>query len=280
MFRAVVSGIAVSVCCVGLLVARDARAGAAEPGPAGSAASDGSPGSAGWTMSTADPLRDYHPAFTGNGYLGVRVPGVGQGYATQPVMPQSQAAGFYAEPPGDVARKASLPAWSGLDLVRGGDRFSAALDFPCRFGHVCQAEFGELAGRARGTTEQPNYTGTGFVAGYGDAIDPVPGTTTTWRVRDVAAAGAAPPTRPDAHRGAPRKRHPPPPPRPVARTAPPRRHAASRVRPDARPAHRHHHHLGPLARHVRQLRGLHRPGAAACRGRPAAVHADVERHRA
>src|SRR5918999_5514161 len=201
MFRAVVSGIAVFALYAALLVAPDAPARAAEPGPAGSGGSSGSPGSAGWRMSTADPLRDYHPAFTGNGYLGVRVPGVGQGYATQPVMPQSQAAGFYAEPPGDVARKASLPAWSGLDLVRGGDRFSAALDFPCRFGHVCQAEFGELAGRARGTTEQPNYTGTGFVAGYGDAIDPVPGTTTTWRVRDWGAAGRGPLARWDSDGG-------------------------------------------------------------------------------
>src|ERR687896_1138440 len=209
MFRAVVSGIAVFALYAALLVAPDAPARAAEPGPAGSGGSSGSPGSAGWTMSTADPLRDYHPAFTGNGYLGVRVPGVGQGYATQPVMPQSQAAGFYAEPPGDVARKASLPAWSGLDLVHDGDRFSAALDFPCRFGHVCQAEFGELAGRARGTTEQPNYTGTGFVAGYGDAIDPVPGTTTTWRVRDVAAAGDARLTVRYANGAAPDKSHPP-----------------------------------------------------------------------
>jgi trehalose/maltose hydrolase-like predicted phosphorylase len=182
MFRALVSGIAVSVL---LLPASGETALAAAP--AAPAAPDGS---SGWSMSTSDPFQDYHPAFTGNGYLGVRVPGVGQGFATQPVMPQSQVAGFYAEPSGDVARKASLPAWSGLDLVRGADRFSAALDVPCRFGHVCQAEFGELAGRARGTTEQPGYTGTGFVAGYGDGNDPVPGTATSWRVRDVATAGA------------------------------------------------------------------------------------------
>lgn len=181
MFRAVMSGISALV-----LVAVPVEAARATAAPEHAAAG----GASGWSMSTSDPLRDYHPAFTGNGYLGVRVPGVGQGYATQPVMPQSQVAGFYAEPPGDVARKASLPAWSGLDLARGGDRFSAALDFPCRFSRACQAEFGELAGRARGTTEQPGYTGTGFVAGYGDGNDPVPGTTTTWRVRDVPADAA------------------------------------------------------------------------------------------
>jgi trehalose/maltose hydrolase-like predicted phosphorylase len=68
----------------------------------------------------------YAPTFTGNGYLGVRVPPVGQGYAGGTVPAQSELAGFYARPPGpkQVQQRADIPTWSTLRFAQGRDVFS------------------------------------------------------------------------------------------------------------------------------------------------------------
>ncbi len=62
----------------------------------------------------------YAPTFTGNGYLGVRVPPAGQGYAAGNVPAQSELAGFYAQPSGDVQQRANLPSWDALTLSVDG----------------------------------------------------------------------------------------------------------------------------------------------------------------
>lgn len=144
----------------------------------------------GWELATNDPMADYHPAFTGNGYLGVRVPGVGAGYATEPITTQFQIAGFFAQPAGQVARKASLPAWSGLDLSDGSDNLSDALAAPCRFGQTCEAEFATVSAPARSSTGQTGFTGTAFVTGYGADAQPLLGAATSWTVSDVPADGS------------------------------------------------------------------------------------------
>src|SRR5690349_15936246 len=66
----------------------------------------------------------YAPTFTGNGYLGVRVPPAGQGYAGGAVPALSEVAGFYARPPKDVQQRANLPTWSSLGFGDGTDAFS------------------------------------------------------------------------------------------------------------------------------------------------------------
>jgi trehalose/maltose hydrolase-like predicted phosphorylase len=68
----------------------------------------------------------YAPTFTGNGYLGVRVPAKGQGYLAGLVPAQSEVAGFYARPPGadEVQQRANVPTWSTLKFTEGGHTFS------------------------------------------------------------------------------------------------------------------------------------------------------------
>ncbi len=48
----------------------------------------------------------YAPTFTGNGYIGIRVPPAGQGYAATPVPIKPTLAGFYARAPGQVQQRA------------------------------------------------------------------------------------------------------------------------------------------------------------------------------
>jgi trehalose/maltose hydrolase-like predicted phosphorylase len=67
---------------------------------------------------------NYAPTFTGNGYIGVRVPPAGQGYAGGSVPTDSTLAGFYAQAPGQVQQRANVPAWSGLAFTDGGQDFS------------------------------------------------------------------------------------------------------------------------------------------------------------
>jgi trehalose/maltose hydrolase-like predicted phosphorylase len=85
----------------------------APAGPAGS-----------YLLSATDTGRSYAPTFTGNGYLGVRVPPSGQGYAGGSVPALSEVAGFYARPPGSVQKRANLPTWSGLAFTDGGQDFA------------------------------------------------------------------------------------------------------------------------------------------------------------
>src|SRR5579875_181498 len=95
------------------------------PGPVATADPGSAPGPAGSYLLTATGTgSDYAPTFTGNGYLGVRVPPAGQGYAGGAVPAQSEVAGFYAQPAGTgakaVQQRANLPSWSGLALAVDG----------------------------------------------------------------------------------------------------------------------------------------------------------------
>jgi trehalose/maltose hydrolase-like predicted phosphorylase len=83
------------------------------------------PAAAGSYLLTAtDRGGSYAPTFTGNGYLGVRVPPAGQGYAAGTVPAQSEVAGFYAQPPGDVQQRANLPTWSSFGFGDGTNDFA------------------------------------------------------------------------------------------------------------------------------------------------------------
>src|SRR2546421_8007790 len=85
------------------------------------------PASTGATVLTATNTGPtYAPTFTGNGVLGVRVPPAGQGYAPGTVPAQSELAGFYAQPPGDVQKRANTPTWSTLQFTDGGSSFDPA----------------------------------------------------------------------------------------------------------------------------------------------------------
>jgi len=81
-------------------------------------------------LTATNPTASYSPTFTGNGWLGVRVPASGQGYAAGTVAAQSELAGFYAKPthPEKVAdavqQRANIPTWSTLTYADGGQNFS------------------------------------------------------------------------------------------------------------------------------------------------------------
>jgi trehalose/maltose hydrolase-like predicted phosphorylase len=78
-----------------------------------------------FTLTATDPAAaDYAPTFTGNGLLGVRVPPAGQGYAKGTVPAQSELAGFYAQPRGEVQQRINTPTWSTLTFGDGGKAFA------------------------------------------------------------------------------------------------------------------------------------------------------------
>ncbi|MFD0509082.1 hypothetical protein ACFQ0G_52035 [Streptomyces chiangmaiensis] len=98
------------------------------------APNSGGPGPAddAWVLATDDPaaLVGYHPAFTGNGRFAARVPAAGNGFADTPVRTQFHVAGLYTGRDGSWSRKASLPAWSTLDVSDGSGSFNAAFTGP------------------------------------------------------------------------------------------------------------------------------------------------------
>ncbi|MFG2521650.1 discoidin domain-containing protein [Streptomyces sp. NPDC048527] len=106
------------------------------PGPAGSpsATCTGDPA---WAPATTrvDPANAYH-AYTGNGYLGVRVPPSGAGYAETgdktgwplytPRYDGAFTTGLYARGPENTAHReavAALPNWTGLELTVGDETY-------------------------------------------------------------------------------------------------------------------------------------------------------------
>ncbi|MBV9382522.1 MAG: discoidin domain-containing protein [Streptosporangiaceae bacterium] len=155
----------------------------------------------------------YAPTFTGNGYIGVRVPPAGQGYAGGTVPTDSTLAGFYAQAPGHVQQRANLPAWSGLEFADGGQHFSLTtgrisgwrqrLDlhtgvitttatWTAPDGHVTGLRYDVYTDRARPHAAvvrlelTPRWSGTATVT---DLIDGTPATLTTGIARgwDTAA---------------------------------------------------------------------------------------------
>ncbi|WP_234018919.1 MULTISPECIES: glycosyl hydrolase family 65 protein [unclassified Streptomyces] len=107
-----------------------------DPAPAAPAPRCAAPA---WTLSTrtADPTNPY-TAYTGNGYLGVRVPSAGTGYAHGPskektgwplYTPRYDGAfvsGLYARGPENTAHRqalAALPNWTALDVTARGETY-------------------------------------------------------------------------------------------------------------------------------------------------------------
>ena len=84
----------------------------------------GSAASGAFVLSASSRGSRYAPTFTGNGFLGVRVPPAGQGYAGGSVPSLSEVAGFYAKPPKDVQQRANLPSWSALRFGAGRATFT------------------------------------------------------------------------------------------------------------------------------------------------------------
>jgi len=160
-------------------------------------------GSSGSFVLTATQGSSYAPTFTGNGVLGVRVPAKGQGYAAGTVPAQSELAGFYAQAPGDVQKRANIPTWSTLTFSDGGTPFSfssgstsnwrqsidlhtgvvtTSLRWSAPDGHVTDISYSLLTDRARQfvglvrLTLIPQWSGTARVS---DVIDGTPATMTT-----------------------------------------------------------------------------------------------------
>jgi trehalose/maltose hydrolase-like predicted phosphorylase len=162
-----------------------------------------SPGAGSYVLSATDTGAQYAPTFTGNGVLGVRVPPDGQGYLAGTVPAQSELAGFYARPPGDVQQRANIPTWSTLRFSDGGDAFSLtqghttgwrqSIDLRTGIvtttarwqapdGHVSDIRYEVLTDRARPQiglvrlTVTPHWTGSATVT---DIIDGTPADLTT-----------------------------------------------------------------------------------------------------
>jgi trehalose/maltose hydrolase-like predicted phosphorylase len=156
-----------------------------------------------YVLTATGPGPTYAPTFTGNGLLGVRVPPSGQGYAPGSVPAQSELAGFYAQPPGDVQKRANIPTWSTLTYSDGGTAFSLTAGTTTNWkqsidlhtgivtttarwtapnGHVTDLSYQVLTDRARPNvglvqlTLTPQWTGTATVT---DTIDGTPADLTT-----------------------------------------------------------------------------------------------------
>ncbi|MFC9427843.1 discoidin domain-containing protein [Streptomyces sp. NPDC056987] len=115
--------------------ASDRRAAAGPDAPSGPPC--GQETEPGWSPAATriDPADSYH-AYTGNGFLGVRVPPTGAGYAEPggatgwplytPRYDGAFAAGLYAHEPGTTADRqviAALPTWTTMDVRVGGETF-------------------------------------------------------------------------------------------------------------------------------------------------------------
>jgi hypothetical protein len=124
------------VCATALALALSATAAAASSG-------------GGYVLtSTTSSGAAYAPTFTGNGYLGVRIPASGQGYAGGSVPAQSELAGFYAKPTHPktisdaVQQRANIPTWSTLSFGDGSQTFSLTSGEDDRLAAVDQPSHG------------------------------------------------------------------------------------------------------------------------------------------
>ena len=175
------------------LASPTAVAGAADPGG----------GTGSYVLTATDDGATYAPTFTGNAELGVRVPSDGQGYAGGAVTTPSELAGFYAEPAGEVQRRANIPTWSTLTFSDGGQSFNLAEGKTSRWsqsinlrtgiittnvlwraanGHLTELTYAVLTDRSRPhvglvrLTVTPRWSGLATVT---DAIDGSPATLST-----------------------------------------------------------------------------------------------------
>jgi trehalose/maltose hydrolase-like predicted phosphorylase len=169
--------------------------------PPGRPAAGGPAGS--YLLTATSTGGGYAPTFTGNGYIGIRVPAAGQGYAAKPVRVDATLAGFYAHAPGQVQQRADLPAWSTLTFSDGGHAFSpgtgrmtgwrqqldlrdgtitTSATWTAPGGHVTGVRYEVFTDRARPHVAAvrldlaPRWTGTATVT---DLMDGTPATLTT-----------------------------------------------------------------------------------------------------
>ncbi|HWE08931.1 MAG TPA: discoidin domain-containing protein [Solirubrobacteraceae bacterium] len=160
----------------------------------------------------------YAPTFTGNGFLGVRVPASGQGYAGGSVPAQSELAGFYAKPTNpktvsdSVQQRANIPTWSTLLFGDGTQTFApnvgtttgwqqsidlhtgiitTTATWRASDGHTAKVTYQVLTDRANEhiglvqLTVIPQWTGTATVT---DQIDGSPATLTNQVTKGFDAA--------------------------------------------------------------------------------------------
>jgi trehalose/maltose hydrolase-like predicted phosphorylase len=169
-------------------------------------------GTGSYVLTATSTGGNYAATFTGNGYLGVRVPPAGQGYAGGSVPAESTLAGFYAQAPGQVQQRANLPTWSTLTFSDGGQDFSLGagqvtgwqqqLDlhtgvisttatWTAPDGHVTDLRYEVFTDRARPDAAVvrlqliPRWSGTATVT---DLIDGTPATLTTGIAKGFDAA--------------------------------------------------------------------------------------------
>lgn len=129
------------------------------PVPAWSTTPGAGPGTAGsYVLTATDTGSDYAPTFTGNGYLGVRVPAAGQGYAAGSVPAQSELAGFYAQPAGQVQQRANIPTWSTLTFSDGGQDFGLTTGTVTGWRQRIDLHTGEITTTARWTAPNGHVT--------------------------------------------------------------------------------------------------------------------------
>lgn len=127
--------------------------------PAWSAPADPPSGPAGsYVLTATDTGSTYAPTFTGNGYLGVRVPPAGQGYAAGSVPAQSELAGSYAQPAGQVQQRANIPTWSTLTFTDGGQDFGLSTGTVTGWRQQIDLHTGEITTTARWTAPDGHVT--------------------------------------------------------------------------------------------------------------------------
>jgi trehalose/maltose hydrolase-like predicted phosphorylase len=102
-----------------------------------------------YVLSATSDGASYAPTFTGNGYLAVRVPPAGQGYAGGTIPALSELAGFYAKPPKDVQQRANLPTWSTLRFGDGRGTFGVHRGRITRWRQSIDLHDGEITTRIR-----------------------------------------------------------------------------------------------------------------------------------
>jgi trehalose/maltose hydrolase-like predicted phosphorylase len=158
--------------------------------PASSAAQAPGSGGDGWVLSTTDTAHDYAPTFVGNGYLAARVPAAGEGFSNSPVVTQSELAGFYAAPPGQYERRASLPTWTTLGFGRNGDVYGVPGNWSCAFDQLCPARDGHISGGAFVETSHGGSIAGGYLAGLNTNNTPTVGGTDSIVIRDAPASQA------------------------------------------------------------------------------------------
>ncbi len=109
-----------------VMVSAVAAVTATLPAPATAAAA----GTGAYVLTATNNGKGYAPTFTGNGRLGIRAPGTGQGTAGGSVPAQAELAGFYAKPDHapkraeTVQQRANIPTWSTLAFSDGGTAFA------------------------------------------------------------------------------------------------------------------------------------------------------------